>query len=104
MRTGEQSREVYRGGTLVVWVSYGDDGELVVHGQDIGGHPACDEYEYFLRIEPEHVQGLQEALGAPAQVGVVAVATVDWSDIVEMGETTWLKSVGIPYKFDCWMR
>lgn len=95
-------RVIYSGVTLVVWAGYTNDGLLAFDGQDLGGHPAFDEYEYFIRISPNAFPAMSAALGGSASDDVLSLVLERGSEIVVSGETTWLKAHGIPYTFSNW--
>ena len=80
-----------------------DDGQLAIDGQDLGGHPFCDEYEYFIRISPEHVDLLRSALDLDADADVLAAVKERGAEIVRAGEYTWLRDHEIPFEFNNWM-
>lgn len=95
-------RTIYRAGTLTVRAGYDDHGRLAIDGHDLGGHPSSGEYEYFIRIRPEHFPQVRKALGADAAVDVVDLVAAHGVMLVESGESTWLKEHDIPYEFSNW--
>ncbi len=95
-------QEIYRRGSLVVWAGYTEDGRLALDAQDLGGHPVFDEYEYFIRIDPESFPTLRKALSGGATDDVLELVLTHGAAIVEAGETSWLKDHGIPYQFSNW--
>ncbi len=93
-------REIHRGETLVVRAGYDDRGRLTIDGQDLGGHPLFEEYEYFLRVAPEHFGLLRSALGGGADAELVDLLATRGDELVRRGETRWLKEHGIPFDLD----
>jgi hypothetical protein len=64
--------------------------------------PSGDPYEYSLTVLAEHVDAIRIALGAePGQDAFDAILAHS-HEIMRQGETTWLKSLNIPYQFSCW--
>ncbi len=95
--------EIYAGGTLVVWAGITEDGQLAINGQDLGGHPFSDEYEYFIRIAPEHWPLLRRALAGGEEDDIVEITVANGTRLVEAGEVTWLKAHGVPHSFHTWL-
>ncbi len=95
-------RTIYRAGTLTVRAGYDDHGQLAIDGHDLGGHPASGEYEYFIRVRPEHFPQLRKAFGADESSDVVDLLVAHGAVLVESGETAWLTEHGIPYEFSNW--
>jgi len=92
---------VYSDGTLRVWAHY-VDGMLGLDGQDLGGHPYFDEYEYFIRVRPEDFPKLRQALGGDPADDVLDLIIERGKGVVQAGETAWLKSHGIPFTISTW--
>lgn len=90
--------EIYRDGTLVVWAGYDDRGRLAIDGQDLGGHPGCDEYEYFIRIDPDHFDLLRSGFDVEADADLLAAVQVRGRELVGAGEATWLRDHDIPFE------
>ncbi len=97
-------REIYRGETLVVRAGYDDAGRLAIDGEDRGGHPMFEEYEYFIRIEREYFAAVRAALNGAVGTDLVGLLEGRASELVRRGETAWLKAHGIPYDFHTWTR
>jgi len=95
-------REIYRGETLVVRAGYDDAGRLAIDGQDLGGHPLFEEYEYFIRVEPEYLSAVRAALDGAAGVDLVALLAARSGELVRRGETAWLTAHGIPFELHTW--
>src|SRR5688572_206972 len=95
-------QEIYRQGTLTVWVKYDDAGRLAIDAQDLGGHPAFEEYEYFIRIGPDHFSELRPALGGGVEDDVLDLILTNAAAICRAGETSWLEAHAIPYDFSTW--
>lgn len=93
-------KEIYNAGTLAVWAKYEDDGRLAINGQDLGGHAVYEEYEYFIRVQPEDFPALVASLGGQPGDDVLELVTAKAQEVVQIGESTWLTAHGIPYKFD----
>lgn len=93
--------EIYRNGTLVVWFYERGDGKSTgpisrstFLGQDLGGYPGREEYEYFFHVDPD---GLRRALGAEGDLIEAVKARAE--EIVGIGEMRWLKAHGVEYDF-----
>ncbi len=95
-------QEIYRRGTITVWVKYDDEGRLAIDAQDLGGHPAFEEYEYFVRILPGDFSELRQALDGEVDDDVLDLIVANADTICRTGETTWLKAHGIPYDLNTW--
>ena len=93
---------MHEAGTLTVRAGYDDQGQLALDGHDLGGHPGSGEYEYFIRVRPEHFPQLRKALGADESSDVLDVVVAHGAMLVERGETAWLAEHGIPYEFSNW--
>jgi hypothetical protein len=64
--------------------------------------PSGEPYEYSLTVAPEDVDAIRVGLGAaPGQDAFEAIVAHS-HEIMRAGETTWLKSLNIPYQFSCW--
>lgn len=85
-------------GSCCVWISM-PEGRLRLSGQDLGGHPICDEYEYVITVEPDHFEAIRAALGAEPDANIIDVMCANAEAIFMKGETTWLDSLEIPYEF-----
>ena len=94
-------REIFRRGTLVVWAGIDQHGRLAIEGQDLGGHPATSEYEYFIWIAPEHWPLVRRALGGQEYDDVVELIAANAERLVTAGERSWLQAHDIPLEFDC---
>ena len=93
-------KQIHRSASLVVWAGYDDSGRLALEGQDLGGHPLCDEYEYFLNVAPEQFPQLARALGGTSDDDVLSLVADRGSELVRTGETAWLREHGVPFDFD----
>ena len=93
-------KEIHRSSTLVVWAGYDDHGRLAIEGQDLGGHPMCDEYEYFIHVAPAQFPQLCQALGGGEDDDVLALLAGRGPEVVRAGETSWLRANGVPFDFD----
>lgn len=83
---------------LHVELQWDQDRSFTIYGQ----HLMPDrEYEYWLKIEAPDVPAFKAALGV-GDAGTLAAWEAKAPEIVRMGESTWLKAHGIPYKFDSW--
>ena len=96
-------RVFFEQNTCCVWIKMVGN-ELRLSGQDLGGHPACDEYEYFITIGPDEFDKIRAALAAPTDADIFDVMCGHAESIYTTGETTWLNSIGVEYEFDSWMR
>lgn len=95
-------REIYRSETLVVRAGFDDDGRLAIDGQDFGGHPMFEEYEYFIRIERDYFAALRMALGGASGADLIDLLAARGNDLGRRGEATWLRAHGIPFDLQTW--
>jgi hypothetical protein len=80
---------------LAVRLSRRPDDGFEIAGQHLRGG---DEYEYFFTIEPAHVPGFAEAIGAtPGEIESAWTARVQ--QIAVEGEGAWLTRHRVPYRF-----
>ncbi|PZS28326.1 MAG: hypothetical protein DLM58_17225 [Pseudonocardiales bacterium] len=85
---------------LYVDASVGADGSLHISGQDLRSFD--DEYEYELTVAPDDVPRVIAGLGGGPGGDVVELLVGHAEDIVNVGELTWLRSLGIEPDF--WSR
>jgi hypothetical protein len=64
--------------------------------------PSGDPYEYSITVAPEHLDAIRIALGAESGQDAFDAILAHSAEIMRQGETTWLKSLHIPYKFFRW--
>lgn len=95
--------KIYSSGTLTVWAGINEADELAIDAQDLGGHPLCDEYEYFIRIAEEDWSLLRAALDGAPEADVVELVAANAQAICGAGEVTWLTNHGVPHTFSNWM-
>jgi hypothetical protein len=95
--------EIYRRGTLVVWFYESGDGmstgpreKATFSGQDLGGYPGADEYEYFFSVDPDE---LRAALGAASEADLTQAVLTHADEIVTTGERSWLDAHSVSYDF-----
>lgn len=89
---------IWNGNKLFVEAELKATRDLVISGQDLSGA----EYEYALSIAGADVDLVAAALGASRPTDVLELLAAHADEIVTMGESTWLKSHGIPAEF--WSR
>ena len=97
------------GGSLHIDVCRLDDGSIVFEGEDLDyalASPGEDrEYEYWITVRPEHRGALCAALGQPAGCDPMDLFAAsggvlpDGRRLVEVGEYSWLKQVGVEFEF-----
>jgi hypothetical protein len=86
---------------LQVDASVNDDGTLVISGQDLQTF-GDDEYEYALTVARDDVPKVAAALGGAPGDDVIALLVASAEDIINIGELTWLRSIGVEPAF--WSR
>jgi hypothetical protein len=86
---------------LHVDASVNDDGTLLISGQDLQTF-GDDEYEYALTVARDDVAKVTAALGGAPGDDVIALLVDDAEDIINIGELTWLRSIGVEPAF--WSR
>lgn len=84
-----------------VWISM-VDGRLRLTGEGIGGPAGTHGYDYIVAIDRVHFPTIRSALGAPPESEIIDVMRTHAEPIFMQGETTWLKSIGVPYDFAIW--
>lgn len=90
-------------GGLHVWVSWRDDGELLIEGQDLRSGPfGATEYEYAVTVPTAQLPKLVAALGLETDDEVIAHLLANGESIVKQGERTWVEGLGITPGF--WSR
>lgn len=89
-------KEIYTRGTLKVWAGIGDDGQLRIDGQDLH---ASGEYEYFIRIAPEHWTLLRASLGGKEGDDLLELVIANGRLLGTAGEVSWLEAHGVPFEF-----
>ena len=90
-------------GGLHVWVSWRDDGELQIEGQDLRSGPfGATEYEYAVTVPTAQLSKLVAALGLETADEVIAYLLANGESIVKQGERTWVEGLGITPGF--WSR
>ncbi|MCH9703092.1 MAG: hypothetical protein K0U76_17230 [Actinomycetia bacterium] len=98
--SGERkSRGFWKQGKLTVSISY-DDTKLTFSGHDLDGYFGGDEYEYWITVG---VDDLRKALGVAERSDIGDAACTRVNEIMQVGETTWLDSHGVPYEFNSWV-
>lgn len=75
------------------------EGALVIEGQDLSG---ASEYEYALTVPAAQVPQVLAGLAGRPGDDVLALLKTHAATIVETGELTWLRSLGIEPEF--WSR
>ena len=95
---------MYTHSSLQVWASWRDDGELVIHGQDLHGPYGGGEYEYYLTVPTDQLHLVAQDIGAdPKSPTAFLQRLVEHGHrIGAMGEATWLKSLGVTARFCSW--
>jgi hypothetical protein len=95
--------EIFRRGTLVVWFYESGDGKstgpkqkATFSGQDLGGYPGADEYEYFFSVDRNE---LRRALGAAPEADLTQAVLTRADEIVTTGERSWLDAHRVSYEF-----
>lgn len=93
---------IYKHSSLMVWASW-RDGQLEIHGQDLHG-PYGDEYEYYLTVPTDQLHLVAQDIRADPndQTAFLQRLVEDGNRIGEMGEATWLKSLGVTAGFSSW--
>jgi hypothetical protein len=98
-----RSVSIWRQNGLHVNVSLNDDGTLQISGQDLETFGDDEyEYEYALTVAPDDVAKITAALGGAPGDDVIALLCDDAEDIINIGELTWLRSIGVERAF--WSR
>ena len=87
---------IFRGATLVFWIYLNDDGTATFAGEDLGGYPGTDEYEYWFEVDQ---QALRSALNIGAHDDLTAEVVARGDEIVSTGESSSLANHGITYDF-----
>jgi hypothetical protein len=88
---------------LLVQARWGDTGNLVIVGQDLGDLPwGVSEYEYGITVPSDAVPLVIAALGGDAGDDVLALLAEQGEAIVARGELAWLKEIGAEPEF--WSR
>lgn len=89
---------------LLVQARWGDTGNLVIVGQDLGELPGgVSEYEYGITVQSDAVPLVVAALGGDAgDDDVLALLAEQGEAIVARGELAWLKEIGAKPEF--WSR
>lgn len=88
---------------LLVQARWGDTGDLVITGQDLGKLPwGAREYEYGIAVPAGAVPVVIGALGGAADDDVLELLAAQGEVIVARGELAWLKEIGAEPEF--WSR
>jgi hypothetical protein len=88
-------RAIWRRNKLYVEAVLDDDGNLVFEGQDLNGWLGYAEYEYWITAPAALVPRVVAALGGSPGDDVLALLAEHAQEIVQRGESTWLRSLGI---------
>lgn len=70
-------------------------GDLIIDGQDLSGSVRTGEYEYSLTVPAADVPRVVAALAGEPGDDVLALLVTNATTIVQTGERTWLRSLGI---------
>ena len=89
------SRRLWSRDRLFVDAGLTESGDLVFEGQDLHGWLGSEEYEYWVTAPASLVPRVVEALGGSAGDDVLALLADHAEEIVQRGESTWLRSLGI---------
>ena len=81
---------------LTVWAQFRDDGSFELEGvhRGAGAHVGREDYEYFIKVAPEHLPALATALGCAVD-GILEAWSAQQDDIVRHGERRWLEEHGV---------
>lgn len=85
-------------GTCCVWIET-IDGSVRLSGQDLGGFPGTDEYEYWITIHPQDFTRIRDALGAGPDSDIEDLLCAHAEMIYSLGELTWLRLIGADPEF-----
>jgi len=95
---------MYDGSSLQVRASW-VDGDLQIYGQDLGPRtPNGDEYEYWLVVPKGQLHLVASDIEADLAdpTGFLRQLVAHGKRIVEQGESTWLKSLGVTAQLTTW--
>ena len=95
---------LYRSSTFTVTASW-RDGDLLIYGQDLGpGTPTGDEYEYWLTVPRDQLHLIASDIAADETdpVEFLEQLALHGDRIVDLGESEWLKSLGVTAEFYSW--
>lgn len=92
---GASAVSIYASEGLAVWAEVNRLGDLIIQGQDLGGHVFGGEYEYALTVPASQVAAVAQALGGEEAAEVLGLLKANGQRIVQMGERTWLQSLGV---------
>jgi hypothetical protein len=87
---------------LYVGVSYNEDGDLVIAGQDLNGWAGRDEYEYWITVKAADFPTLRAALPGPADAELLELLKLNAATLIKTGERTFVDYLGIEAGFYCW--
>jgi hypothetical protein len=96
------SKQIWREGGLVVRVRLTDDDDLEFAGQDFGGHPFADQYEYWITVPARDVPTIVAALNGQPGDDVLELVARHAASIIHQGERAWVESLGIEPRFYSW--
>lgn len=95
-------QQIYSDETQTVWAGYSKDGQVALTGQNLGGHPIVDRYEYFIRVGRDDFPTLRQALDGGTEDDVLDLVVARGSELVATGEGSWLRSHGVSFHFSNW--
>lgn len=97
-----RKRTLWNRNRLHVWVSITDGGRLQFAGQDLNGFIGSDEYEYWVCVPADDIPVVIATLGGSAGDDVLDLLVAHAEEIVTMGESRWLKSLGLEPEISVW--
>ena len=100
-------QERYEHNAYNLWARLGDEGSLVIEGQDLGATAedfwGSPEYEWSLTVAPEALPRLVAALGGtPGEDDPLDLLAARYRDEERYATRTFLEEVGVPFEF--WSR
>ncbi|WP_430782811.1 hypothetical protein [Actinoplanes sp. G11-F43] len=91
---------IWSANKLFVDVVHEPDGTLRIQGQDLDpGNMFEGEYEYAMTVRPADVPRIVAALGGDPGADVLDLMTANAQAIITLGESRFLKSIGVEYEF-----
>ncbi|HEY5457801.1 MAG TPA: hypothetical protein VIJ96_20235 [Acidothermaceae bacterium] len=93
----ETATVIWQRDNLTVTVDRNEDGGLTIFGHDLAGWgPGSSDYEYAVTVDAGDIPVILAALGGRPGDDVVPLLVANAETIVAtVGETAWLKSLGI---------